>query len=131
MRGSELFGALKETVIAAAQAVGGIGMGFFGAVWQTTLQQHVPEKALSRVSAWDWMGTFAFLPLGLILAGPVSNAIGISTTLWISVGYVVVSTLAVLLVPSVRNLRRLDEPEPSPEAALSTLTGEPLEAFHG
>ena len=89
------------------------GMGFFGAVWQTTLQQHVPEEALSRVSAWDWMGSFAFLPLGLILAGPVSDAIGISTTLWISVGYLVVSTLAVLLVPSVRNLRRLDEPEPT------------------
>ena len=118
-------------VIALAQATGGVGMGVFGAVWQTTLQQHVPEEALSRVSAWDWMGTFAFLPLGLILAGPVSDAIGISTTLWISVGYLVVSTLAVLLVPSVRNLRRLDEPEPQPEAALSTLTGEPLEAFHG
>jgi MFS family permease len=118
-------------VIATAQAIGGIGMGFFGAVWQTTLQQRVPEEALSRVSAWDWMGSFAFLPLGLILAGPVSQAIGISTTLWISVGYLVVSTLAVLLVPSVRNLRRLDEPVPRPEAALSTLTGEPVEAFHG
>jgi MFS family permease len=118
-------------VIAAAQAVGGLGMGFFGAVWQTTLQQHVPEEALSRVSAWDWMGSFAFLPLGLILAGPVSDAIGISTTLWISVGYLIVSTLVVLLVPSVRNLRRLDGPEPTPEGVFPTLAGEPLEAFHG
>jgi MFS family permease len=118
-------------VIAAAQAIGGMGMGFFSAVWQTTLQQHVREEALSRVSAWDWMGSFAFFPLGFILAGPVSDAIGISTTLWISVGFIVVSTVAVLLVPSVRNLRRLDEPEPRPEAVLATLTGEPLEAFHG
>jgi len=116
-------------MIATAQAVGGIGMGFFGAVWQTTLQQHVREEALSRVSAWDWMGSFAFLPLGFILAGPVSGAIGISTTLWISVGYLVVSTLAVLLVPSVRNLRRLDEREP--EAVLAMLPGEPAEALHG
>jgi MFS family permease len=116
-------------LIAAAQAIGGIGMGVFGAVWQTTLQQHVPEEALSRVSAWDWMGSFLFLPLGLILAGPVSHVIGISTTLWISVGFLVASTLAVLLVPSVRNLRRLDEPEREPELAL--LTGEPVEAFHG
>jgi MFS family permease len=117
--------------IAVAQAVGGLGTGFFGAVWQTTLQQHVPEEALSRVSAWDWMGSLAFLPLGLILAGPVSGAIGISTTLWISVGYLVVSTLAVLLVPSVRNLRRLDAQEPKPEAALATVTGDPAEVFHG
>ena len=119
-------------VIAAAQAIGGVGMGLFGAVWQTTLQQHVREDALSRVSAWDWMGSFAFLPLGLILAGPVSGAIGISTTLWISVGYLIVSTLAVLLVPSVRNLRRLEEPEPQPGAPPLPLIGEPVvEAFRG
>jgi MFS family permease len=118
-------------VIAAAQAIGGIGMGFFGAVWQTTLQQNVPEEALSRVSAWDWMGSFAFFPLGFILAGPVSEAIGISTTLWISVGYLIASTFAVLLVPSVRNLRRRDVGEPEPEGVLATLPGEPAEAFHG
>ena len=78
----------------------------FGALWQTTLQQHVREEALSRVSAWDWMGSYAFLPLGLVLAGPVSVAIGISATLWISVAFIVLSTIAVLLVPDVRNLRR-------------------------
>jgi len=118
-------------VIAAAQAMGGLGMGIFGALWQTTLQQHVPEEALSRVSAWDWMGSFLFLPLGLIAAGPVSDQIGISATLWISVGWAIVSTLAVLLVPSVRNLRRLDDPEPEPEQALAVLAGEPAEALHG
>jgi MFS family permease len=117
--------------IAAAQAVGGTGMGFFGAVWQTTLQQHVREDALSRVSAWDWMGSFAFLPLGLVLAGPVSAAIGISTTLWISVGWAVFSTTAVLLVPEVRDLRRLDEPEPEPEEVLAALPGDPAESLHG
>ena len=63
-------------MIATAQAMGGVGMGIFSAVWLTTLQQHVPEEALSRVSAWDWMGSFLFLPLGLIAAGPVSDLIG-------------------------------------------------------
>ena len=118
-------------MIAGAQAVGGFGMGVFGAVWQTTLQQHVREDALSRVSAWDWMGSFLFLPLGLIAAGPVSDAIGISATLWISVAWATISTLAVLLVPSVRNLRRQDAPEPRAEEALAVLPGEPAEAFHG
>jgi MFS family permease len=111
--------------------VGGTGMGFFTAVWQTTLQQHVREEALSRVSAWDWMGSFVFLPLGLVLAGPVSEAIGISTTLWISVAWALISTGIVLLVPEVRNLRRLDEPEPEPEEVLATLPGEPAQAIHG
>jgi MFS family permease len=117
-------------LIATAQAIGGTGMGLFSAVWMTTLQQHVPEEALSRVSAWDWMGSFLFLPIGLIAAGPVADLIGISTTLWISVAWAVLSTLAVLLVPSVRNLRRLDEPI-EPERQLARLPGEPAEAFHG
>jgi len=118
-------------MIAAAQCVGGFGMGVFGAVWQTTLQQHVREDALSRVSAWDWMGSFLFLPLGLIAAGPVSDLIGISATLWISVVWATLSTLVVLLVPSVRNLRRVDAPESDVEDALAVLPGEPAEAFHG
>ena len=65
--------ALRAPVIAiaAAQAAAGVAIGFFVAVWQTTLQQHVPEEALSRVSAWDWMGSFAFMPLGFVLAGPL------------------------------------------------------------
>lgn len=117
-------------MIAAAQMAGGVGMGVFSAVWQTTLQQHVREDALSRVSAWDWMGSFLFLPLGLIAAGPVADLIGISTTLWIAVAWAVLSTLTVLLVPSVRNLRRLDEAE-EPEEALARLPGEPAEALHG
>jgi MFS family permease len=116
-------------LIAALNAVGGSGMGMFGALWQTTLQQHVPEESLSRVSAWDWMGSYAFLPLGLVLAGPVSDVIGISATLWISVAFIVLSTIAVLLVPDVRNLRRLDEPEP--KEVLARLPGEPAEALHG
>jgi predicted MFS family arabinose efflux permease len=116
-------------LIAVLNAVGGSGMGMFGALWQTTLQQHVPEESLSRVSAWDWMGSYAFLPLGLVLAGPVSDVIGISATLWISVAFIVLSTIAVLLVPDVRNLRRLDEPER--KEVLARLPGEPAEALHG
>jgi MFS family permease len=118
-------------LIAVLNAVGGSGMGLFAALWQTTLMQHVREEALSRVSAWDWMGSYLFLPLGLVLAGPVSDVIGVSETLWISVAFIVLSTIAVLLVPDVRNLRRRDEPEPKPEQALTKLPGEPAEALHG
>jgi predicted MFS family arabinose efflux permease len=118
-------------LIAALNAVGGSGMGLFTALWQTTLQQHVREDALSRVSAWDWMGSYLFLPLGLVLAGPVSDVIGVSETLWISVAFIVLSTIAVLLVPDVRNLRRRDAPEPEPDEVLAKLPGEPAEALHG
>jgi MFS family permease len=123
--------AAPAPVIALFNALGGSGMGMFGALWQTTLQQHVPEEALSRVSAWDWMGSYLFLPLGLVLAGPVSSVIGVSETLWISVAFLFVSTIAVLLVPDVRNLRRVDAPERVPDQTLARLPGEPAEALHG
>lgn len=102
--------------IAAAQLAAGVSMGFFMAVWATTLQQHVPPDKLSRVSAYDWMGSLAFLPLGYALAGPVSEAIGVSATLWIATVWVVASTALVLLVPGVRALRRI-EGEHAPVAA--------------
>ncbi|MGH2921924.1 MAG: MFS transporter [Gaiellaceae bacterium] len=95
--------------IAGAQVLAGVAIGFFIAVWQTTMQQHVPEESLSRVSAWDWLGSFALVPLGFVLAGPVSDQIGVSTTLWISAGWCALSTALVLAVPGIRNLRRLEE----------------------
>ena len=94
--------------VAGGQLLGGLGIGYFSAVWTTTLQQHVPRERLSRVSAYDQIGSFAFLPLGYALAGPVASAIGISTTLWIAAGWVVASTVAVIIVPSVRQLGRAD-----------------------
>jgi MFS family permease len=94
--------------IAAAQFAGGLAMGFFMAVWQTTLQQHIPPDKLSRVSAYDWMGSLAFFPIGLALTGPVASVIGIRATLLVSAGWVVASTIIVLLVPGVRALRRTD-----------------------
>jgi MFS family permease len=110
--------------IAAAHALTGVAMGFFLAVWATTLQQHVPEEKLSRVSAWDWMGSLAFFPLGLVLVGPVAAGIGVSATLWISAAWCAASTVAVLLVPGVRNLRRREEPEPAvPETSPLAVEG--------
>jgi MFS family permease len=97
--------------IAVAQALAGVAIGFFIAVWQTTMQQHVPADALSRVSAWDWLGSFALLPLGFVLAGPVADQIGVSTVLWISTAWCAFSTALVVALPSIRNLRRLEEPE--------------------
>jgi MFS family permease len=76
------------------------------------------------------MGSFLLLPLGLIAAGPVADLIGVSTTLWIAVAWAVLSTLAILCVPSVRHLRRLDLPE-EPEEVLARFPGDPAEAFHG
>jgi MFS family permease len=91
--------------IAAAAAVSGIGIAVFGTLWDTTLQQHVPAAVLSRVSAYDWLGSVALVPLGYALAGPLAGAIGVTTTLWLAAGWTVAGSAVALAVPSVRQLR--------------------------
>jgi MFS family permease len=98
-----------ETYLVAA-LITGFGNMLFNTLWETTLQQHIPAAALSRVSAYDWFGSLLCQPLGLALAGIVAEGIGFSETLWIAAGVDCVAVAAMLVAPSVRNLRRLDEP---------------------
>jgi MFS family permease len=91
-------------VIGAGALLAGLGNMVFNSLWETALQQHIPPAALSRVSAYDWFGSMAFQPIGLVVAGPAAAAIGISTTLWIAAaGSLAVAALAVA-TPSIRRL---------------------------
>jgi hypothetical protein len=96
---------LDALVIAGGAFVAGVGAAVFGALWSTTLQREVPREALSRVSAYDWFGSIATVPVGFALAGVVSGAIGVTTVLWIGAATVVVSSAVVLAVPDVRRVR--------------------------
>jgi predicted MFS family arabinose efflux permease len=92
------------SVIAAGALLGGAGNMIFNALWETTLQRHIPAAALSRVSAYDWFGSLAFQPLGLVIAGPAAAAIGSTETLWIAAGIFLAETAVILAIPSVRRL---------------------------
>ncbi|MFE5485653.1 MFS transporter [Streptomyces sp. NPDC056527] len=92
--------------LSAAMFVSGVAIEVFGVAWMTTLHQEIPEEKLSRVSAYDWFGSTAMLPLSTALAGPAENLFGRSEALWGSATLIVVVTALVLLVPDVRNLRR-------------------------
>jgi len=95
-------------VILPAAFVAGVGLELYGVFWDTTLQQHIPDEKLSRVSSYDVLGSFALIPVGVAVMGPISNAIGVAETLLGAAVVVVVATIAVISVPDVRNLRRLD-----------------------
>jgi MFS family permease len=95
-------------VILPAAFVAGVGLELYGVFWDTTLQQHIPDEKLSRVSSYDVLGSFALIPVGVALMGPISDAIGVAETLLGAAFVVVVATIAVISVPDVRNLRRLD-----------------------
>jgi MFS family permease len=88
--------------IAVAAALAGFAFSFGSVVWETELQRTIEPSKLSRVSAYNWMGAMAFLPAGYAIAGPVAAAIGVSTTLWIGVAWLLVSTLFVYNVSDVR-----------------------------
>jgi MFS family permease len=84
----------------------GLGIETFGVLWDTTMQQEIPQDRLSRVYSYDALGSFALIPLGLAIAGPVAEAVGTRTTLLAAGLLSLGATLAVLLVPEVRELRR-------------------------
>lgn len=100
--------------IAAAAAVSGVGVAVFGTLWDTTLQQHVPAEVLSRVSAYDWLGSVALIPLGYALTGPLASALGITGTLWLAAAWTVLGSAATLAVPAVRRLRRSPDADEGP-----------------
>jgi hypothetical protein len=56
------------------------------------------------------------MPIGMALVGPVSDAIGITETLWLAVVVMWVSWAAILALPSVWAIRR-DTPVPAPTPA--------------
>lgn len=101
-------------LIAACQFLGGGAFGLFGAVWETTMQRSVPPDKLSRVSAYDWMGSVAMMPIGLAVAGPVSVAFGVRATL---VAASIWGAGTMFLALSFRAVRELRTDEPLREAA--------------
>jgi MFS family permease len=91
--------------IAAAAFVGGIGLMVFNALWEATLQAEIPAASLSRVSAYDWLGSLALNPLGTALVGVVAAGVGVRTTLLACAGLITIVNAAMLAIPGVRNTR--------------------------
>jgi len=94
-------------VIALAALISGVGIELFAVFWDTALQTHVPNEVLSRVSAWDAIGSLVLIPAAYAVIGPLADAIGIEATLWICSGIVFVAISAQLLSRQVRELPRL------------------------
>ena len=101
-----LAGPAPTAAIAIGSFAGGCGLIFFNTLFETTVQEQVPEHALSRVVSIDWMLSLLLYPLGLATAGLVGDWIGTGPTLVGAAVFAVVSTAIVLMVPSVREVRR-------------------------
>jgi MFS family permease len=79
--------------------------------WDVAMAQHIPPSALSRVSAYDWMGSMALLPLGFLISGPLATLVGARFVL--GAGSVIgIALLIVSLLP--RSTRELGSAEQVP-----------------
>jgi predicted MFS family arabinose efflux permease len=85
-------------VVAAAAAIIGATFSAPMVVWGTLLQQRVPPELLGRVSSLDFFVSISLMPVSMALAGPVTAAIGMTTTFVVAaVVPVVVAICAILL----------------------------------
>jgi MFS family permease len=92
--------------LAATFFAAGTAIEVFGVTWMTALHQEIPEDKLSRVSAYDGLGSMAAVPVATALAGPAADAFGRTAALWACAALIVLLTAAVLTVPDVRRLTR-------------------------
>lgn len=92
-------------VVLAAAFAAGVGFEIFGVQWDTVVQHNVPPDALSRVYAYDALGSLVFNPLGQTLAGPAMAVLGLGGAIALNGAVILTATLAVLTVHDVRTLR--------------------------
>jgi MFS family permease len=117
-------GVTRSILVPVALISGGAG-ALTGIWWETTLARHIPPGALSRVSAWDHMGTFALMPLGYAVVGPLANAFGVRWVLGIGSALGALMAALALIPRSVRKLPALpgapvaSAPQPSSSRAMS------------
>ncbi|HET7901365.1 MAG TPA: MFS transporter [Candidatus Nanopelagicales bacterium] len=101
-------------VLVVVSFVCGVGVDVFEIMWITSLQQHVPQESLSRVSSYDWLGSLALTPVALALAGPLAGWLGLQGALWVCAALGAAACLG-LLDPQIRGLRAV--PTEAPQTA--------------
>ena len=91
-------------LVAAAMLVNGVCVDIFEVLWDTSLQTHIPNDALARISSYDALGSFVLGPLGLVAVGPVAAALGVTPTLIGACAILTAATIMPLLTSAVRDL---------------------------
>jgi MFS family permease len=100
-------------LLLAAAVVAGAGMEVFSMGWNLAMQENIEEHQLSRAYSYDALGSFAAMPLGQMLFGPLGEVVGYGPVLaGAGVVWVLVCGL-VLTSSSVRRLPRRTAPTPS------------------
>jgi MFS family permease len=92
-------------LLLAAAFLAGLGIEQFAVAWETSMQEHVPPDKLARVYSYDMVGSFAAIPLGQVLAGPIAQVAGVEATLIGAAGLTGLAVVGMLASRDVRELR--------------------------
>lgn len=89
-----------QTMVIAFLAEGALTAGVL--VWSTLLQRGVPSEFLGRVRSMDSFAAFALTPVAMAVVGPAAELVGVRTVL--AVGGIASAslTVAVFLLPGMR-----------------------------
>jgi MFS family permease len=98
-------------------AVMGVEWGLYDPFWMTCMQRVVAPEMISRVSSYDYLGSLAFFPAGLALAGPLADAVGVTTVLWGSAVAALLVSVFQLSWRDVRSPKLMAPPAAEPVAA--------------
>lgn len=101
-------------LLAGGSVLFGAAMAFGDTVWETAVQNHVPEHLLSRIVSYDWMGSTVLRPIGLAIVGPLAVVFGTDVTLVGAAALYLVVTLGALAMPVSWQLPAQPEAAPSP-----------------
>jgi MFS family permease len=85
----------------------GISIEIFYVAWSTSMQQHIPSESYSRVISYDALGSYALAPIGLVVIGPIIEAIGVAQTSRLLAIMTVIAIITPLAFREVRNLRNV------------------------
>ena len=100
--------ALPTAAIALGSFAAFVSIVVANTLWETVLQSEVPQDVLSRVSSYDWAISLVFMPIGFALWGPISELVGVDTAFVAAAVVSAAAKIGPVLVPDVRNLRRVD-----------------------
>ena len=87
-----------------ANTVIGFGLGTFGIIWVTLMQELVPEELLGRVSSIDQLGAWSLLPLGYALTGAAADHFGPGFVFLVAGSGNILLALIALIVPAIHRI---------------------------
>ena len=96
--------AAPPAVLLPLAVLGGAGASLFDVLWFSALAREVPPEALSRVSSFDFMGSYASIPVAFLLAAPAAGALGREAVLVLGAAVAALAVLLATAVPAVRSL---------------------------